>query len=110
MWDSARRAAKRALGPADGSRGMIDALHHAAHLGRTRTIETVKELLDREGLTTDPAFSAALAAMLEVLPVSQAYTAVALEGSMRVPAATSRRSTSCDSLAFAERVPASHET
>jgi hypothetical protein len=31
MWDSARRAAKGALGPADGSRGMIDTLHHAAH-------------------------------------------------------------------------------
>jgi putative DNA methylase len=31
LWDSARRAAKGALGPADGSRGMIDAIHHAAH-------------------------------------------------------------------------------
>jgi len=30
LWDSAKRAAKGALGPPDGSKGMIDALHHAA--------------------------------------------------------------------------------
>ena len=35
LWDSAERAARGALGPADGSRGMIDALHQAAHAART---------------------------------------------------------------------------
>ena len=35
IWDSERRAAKGALGPADGSRGMIDAIHHAAYFART---------------------------------------------------------------------------
>ena len=35
LWDSATRAAKSSLGPADGSRAMIDAIHHAAHLART---------------------------------------------------------------------------
>ena len=30
LWDSARRAAKGALGPADGSRATIDAIHHGA--------------------------------------------------------------------------------
>ena len=34
LWDAPHRAAKGALGPADGSRGMIDVLHHAAHLAR----------------------------------------------------------------------------
>ena len=33
LWDSARRAAKGTLGPPDGSRGMIDAIHHAANSG-----------------------------------------------------------------------------
>ena len=36
LWDSAQRAAKGSLGPADGSRGMIDALHHAANAARSR--------------------------------------------------------------------------
>jgi putative DNA methylase len=31
IWDSERRAVKGALGPADGSRGMIDSIHHAAY-------------------------------------------------------------------------------
>ena len=33
LWDSAHRAATGALGPVDGSRGMIDAIHHAAKPG-----------------------------------------------------------------------------
>ena len=37
LWDSVRRAATGALGPVDGSRGMIDVLHHAANRrGRAR--------------------------------------------------------------------------
>ena len=69
LWDSAKRAAKGALGPPDGSRGMIDALHHAAHLGRTRTLEAARELLAKTGVDGEPAFFAALEAVLEVLPV-----------------------------------------
>jgi hypothetical protein len=38
IWDSAKRAAKGSLGPADGSRGMIDAIHHAANAARNRTL------------------------------------------------------------------------
>ena len=32
-----------ALGPVDGSSGMIDTMHHAAHQARTRTIESGRE-------------------------------------------------------------------
>ena len=80
IWDSSKRAAKGALGPVDGSRGMIDALHHAANLGRTRTLDGAKELLEKSQLITDPNFVVALTALLEVLPPSQAFTGIALEG------------------------------
>ncbi|KAF0136325.1 MAG: hypothetical protein FD152_1044 [Xanthobacteraceae bacterium] len=52
LWDSASRAAKGALGPANGTRGMVDALcvHHAAHLGRTRTLEATREMAEKNGL------------------------------------------------------------
>ena len=39
------RATKGSLGAADGSRGMIDAIHHAAHRGRTRSLEAARDLL-----------------------------------------------------------------
>ena len=50
LWDSARRAATGALGPADGSRGMIDALHHAAHAARTRSLTAARNC------STEPAW------------------------------------------------------
>ena len=80
LWDSARRAAKGALGPPDGSRGMIDALHHVAGMARVRNLGAARELLERELGEHDPAFPAALEAVLEVLPVSSRFTKVELEG------------------------------
>ena len=80
LWDSARRAAKGALGPPDGSRGMIDALHHAASMARTRNLGAARELLEGELGEHDSAFLAALEAVLEVLPVSARFTGVELEG------------------------------
>lgn len=73
LWDSATRAAKNALGPADGSRAMIDAIHHAAHRGRTRTLEAAFDLLKDAGIDGDPQFLAALEAVLEVLPPSRNF-------------------------------------
>lgn len=73
LWDSATRAAKAGLGPADGSRAMIDAIHHAAHRGRTRTLEGALDLLKDAGLENDLQFLAALEAVLEVLPPSRAF-------------------------------------
>ncbi|MBX5249963.1 DUF1156 domain-containing protein [Rhizobium sp. NLR4b] len=73
LWDSATRAAKSGLGPADGSRAMIDAIHHAAHRGRTRTLDAALDLLKSAGIDNDPRFLAALEAVLEVLPPSRNF-------------------------------------
>ncbi len=80
MWDSAQRAAKSALGGADGSSGMIDALHHAAYQARTKTVEAGRELLERAGVLTDPNLASAMQALLEVLPVGTAFSNVELPG------------------------------
>ena len=78
LWDSALRAAKGSLGPADGSRSMLDALHHAANMARNREHAAARELLERSGIDQNPRFFAALEAVLEVLPPSKAYTGVDL--------------------------------
>ena len=80
LWDSARRAAKGVLGPADGARGMIDAVHHAANMARIRTLAAAREMLEGALVEEDPRFIAALEAVLEVLPVSTIWTGIDLEG------------------------------
>ena len=80
LWDSARRAAKGALGPADGSRGMIDAVHHAANTARVRSLSAAREMLEGALVQEDQRFVAALEAILEVLPVSKTWTGIDLEG------------------------------
>ena len=82
LWDSAHRAAKGALGPADGSRGMIDAVHHAANTARTRSLAAAREMLEGALVDKDPRFFAALEAVLEVLPVSKTWTGIDLEGAV----------------------------
>ena len=73
LWDSFDRAAKGALGPADGSRGMIDVLHHAAHLARIRSLDAARDMLADEGMDRSSDFAIALEAVLEVLPVSRSF-------------------------------------
>ena len=68
------------MGPADGSRGMIDAVHHAANTARIRSLAAAREMLERTLVEKDPRFFAALEAVLEVLPVSRAWTGINLEG------------------------------
>ena len=80
LLDSAQRAAKGSLGPADGSRGMIDALHHAANAARSRTVAAARELLERAHIGDDARLFAALEAVLEVLPPSKRWTNITLEG------------------------------
>ena len=80
LWNSARRAAKGALGPADGSRGMIDAVHHAANTARVRSLSAAREMLEGALVEEDQRFVAALEAILEVLPVSKIWTGIDLEG------------------------------
>ena len=79
LWDSERRAAKGALGPPDGSRGMIDAIHHAAHKAR-RSLDEARKMLEETRVDQDPRFFAAFEAALEVLPVSKAFSGIELKG------------------------------
>ena len=85
LWDSAQRAAKGTLGPVDGSRGMIDAIHHAAHTARVRSLTAAQEKLAKAQVNQEPRFFAALEAVLEILPMSRAFTGIELDG----PAAAS---------------------
>lgn len=76
LWDSATRIAKGAIGSKDGTRGMIDALHHAAHTVRTRGVEAAVEQLGDAGIAHDDEFKMALEALLEVLPPSKTFSGV----------------------------------
>ena len=83
LWDSMGRAAKGTLGPVDGSRGMIDTIHRVAHMARIRSLAAARELIETARVQEEPRFFAALEAVLEVLPVSRAWTGIALEGDVR---------------------------
>jgi len=104
LWDSARRAAKGALGPADGTRAMIDAVHHAANIGRTRTLQAAREMLERSQVDKEPMFLAALEAVLEVLPVSKAFSGVDLDGDLASASNDFEALENLRKLAFAEQV------
>ena len=104
LWDSARRAAKGALGPADGARGMIDAVHHAANMARARTLAAARELLEGALLEGDPRFFAALEAVLEVLPVSKNWTGIDLEGEAEAAASDFEALYNLARLAYREEI------
>jgi len=106
IWDSERRAAKGALGPADGSRGMIDAIHHAAYFARSRSLESARELLHRAGVDGEPTFFAALEAVLEVLPPSKAFSGIDLDGDLALAASDFEALEKLRRLAFTEHVDA----
>jgi hypothetical protein len=74
LWDSNQRALKNSLGSPDGSNSMLDALHHAAYRARTNGLEAARTLLENNALVEEPDFQNALAAVLEVLPVSSTFT------------------------------------
>lgn len=79
LWDSVTHAANGSPGAVDGSRGMIDAIHHAARLARNRSLDTARELLAKARFEKEPRFFAALQAILEVLPISGNHTGVELQ-------------------------------
>jgi hypothetical protein len=106
LWDSTQRAAKHSLGAPDGSQGMIDALHHAAHQARTRTLDAGRELLEKAGVAQDPGFAAALLAVLEVLPVSRAFGAPDVLDACEGAASDFEALEKLRRLAFSERVEA----
>ena len=104
LWDSGLRAAKGALGPPDGSRAWLDALHHAAHLGRGRTLHAAQELLERSGVASEPLFLSALEAVLEVLPPSRAFTGFDPADAVLPSASDFEVLENLRRLAFADRV------
>ena len=104
LWDSERRAARGALGPVDGALGMIDALHHAAHMARTRSLEEARDLLARVQIDEDPLFLAAFEAVLEVLPVSATFTGVALKGEIAASSNDFEALYNLRRFAFADRI------
>ena len=109
LWDSTRRAATGALGPADGSRGMIDALHHAAHAARSRSLTAARELLDRAGVAEDPRFVTALETVLEVLPLSPEITGAKLTGDARAAGDDFQVLYELSRLAYSDRVDEPHQ-
>ena len=82
ILDSATRAAKGYLGSSIGNRGVIDSLHHAANIARTRSVAEAIELLEEHNLLHQPEFEVARQAVLEVLPPSSRFTRVELEGNL----------------------------
>jgi adenine-specific DNA methylase len=104
LWDSKTRAEKGALGAGDGSRGLIDALQYAAHLGRTRSLEAARQFIKDAGLAEDTTFLNALEAILEVLPPSSAFTNVKLSGDLETASADFDALEKLRRLAFADRV------
>ncbi len=83
LWDSAKRAVKGSLGPVDGSRSWLDAVHHAAYAARSRNLQHAREMLQKAQVDTEQGFFAALEAVLEVLPVSKSFSGIDLEGDIQ---------------------------
>ena len=104
LWDSEERAAKGSLGAADGSKGMIDVLQRAAHLGRIRSLDAAREYLEKVGLHKEPRFLAALEALLEVLPMPKSITKVALPKGLAAAGQDFEALENLRRLAFGEQV------
>lgn len=106
LWDSGKRVSKGTLGPSDGSRALLDALHHAAYRARKDGLEAGRRLLEEGGAAQHPSFSAALMALLEVLPVSSTFTKVTDEkGAVAEAASDFDALEHLRRLAFSDRVP-----
>ncbi|MDS4021517.1 MAG: DUF1156 domain-containing protein, partial [Candidatus Competibacter sp.] len=105
LWDSQTRAANGKLGPADGSRTLLDALHHAARRGQQATLQAAVEQLKHHRLDQQPAFLMALEAVLEVLPASRQFTGFD-PGKALAPAASDFEALeNLRRLAFGDQVP-----
>lgn len=67
LWDSVARATKGKLGAVDGT-VMLDALHHAARLGREQNTGAAKTIIEDAGLLDDATLLTTLEVLLNVLP------------------------------------------
>jgi adenine-specific DNA methylase len=104
IWDSETRAAKGSLGATDGSRAMLDALHHAAYIARTKTLAAAREMLAKTGVDQDPAFLKSMSAVLEVLPPSEAFVGFAPADAVLPAAGDFEALEKLRHLAFGEKV------
>lgn len=106
LWDSEKRAHKAALSAIDGSRGMVNAIHGVAHRVRSQGLQAGKDLVERAGLDKDASFLTALTAVLEVLPVSSAFTKVEAEAGASANAASDFEALeNLRRLMFTDRIP-----
>jgi putative DNA methylase len=106
IWDSATRAAKSALGAVDGSRSMLDALHHVAYRIRSSNLQAGREMIEKTGIGDDPAFLVAMKGLLEVLPVSSAFTNIPLDdGAVGEAASDFEALENLRRLMFTDQVP-----
>jgi len=83
---------------------MIDTLHHAANMGRSRTLAAARDLVARVRLDQDSRFFAALEAMLEVLPPSAAFTGIELDGEVAASGSDFETLENLRRLAYAAQV------
>ena len=104
LWDSITRAAKGGLGPPDGSRAMIDALHHAANVSRTRSLAAARDMLAETGMDRDARLFRAFEAVLEVLPVSRRFTGVDLQSEVAASSSDFEALYDLSRLAYREEV------
>lgn len=101
LWDSAMRARKGALG-APTHDVLLNALHHAARIGREQNTGAARDMLETARMTDEPAFLMALEAALNVLP------AAALAGGGGAVAGAAADADALEKLrrlAFAKEVP-----
>lgn len=110
LWDSAARVAKGALGPADGSKSMLDAIHAAAYRGRKESVGGAFDTIKANGLDTDPQFLASLEAILEVLPPSKSFIGFDVAtGDAKASADDFEALEKLRRLAFSDRVDQPHQ-
>ena len=83
---------------------MIDAIHHAANIARSRTLDAAREMLAETLVDQDPRFFAALEAVLEVLPVSRAFSGIELEGDVAGSGSDFEALYNLSRLAFADEI------
>ena len=104
LWDSAERAAKDNLGPADGSTGMIDVLSGRPIWGAFVRSTRAREYLENVGLHKEPRFLAALKALPEVLPMPKSVTKLDLPKGLATAGSDFEVLENLRRLAFGEQV------
>lgn len=109
LWDSATRVAKAAIGPADGARGLIDALHHAAHVMRTRGAEAAQEMLEVAGVAQNDEFKVAMEALLEVLPPSKTFSGIDADKAVKPAADDFDALETLRRIAYADEIGEPHQ-